>query len=73
MVAKMRQLRIKRGMSLSHTAKHMGITKNVYANIESGRRNPSWEVAQCLEQFLGIPVSKLLAREEEKHHDLMIK
>jgi putative transcriptional regulator len=43
-------------------ASAIGLSKKGYNHIETGRRNPSWAVAQRLEKFFGIPASELLAK-----------
>lgn len=56
--------RIEKSMTQADVANAIGITSKAYGHIENGRRNPSWEVAQRLERFFGIPASELLAEEE---------
>ncbi|MCL6559476.1 MAG: helix-turn-helix transcriptional regulator [Firmicutes bacterium] len=61
---KLYQLRIQKGYSHNDIAKAVGITRRMYSFIESGHRNPSWSVAQRLEQFFGIPAGELLAESD---------
>ncbi|NHM28893.1 helix-turn-helix transcriptional regulator [Desulfofundulus sp. TPOSR] len=42
-------------------ARYLGLAKSTYCEIEHGHHNPSWEVAQRLEKFFGIPAGELLA------------
>jgi len=57
--------RIKKGLKQVEVAKHVKLAKSTYCEIEHGNHNPSWSVAQRLEQFFGIPASELLAKSEE--------
>lgn len=62
--------RIKRGLTQEYVAFAVGLkSKQAYSRIELGQRNPSWEVAEQLERFFGIPASELLAEEEEETTD----
>ncbi|MBE3586635.1 helix-turn-helix transcriptional regulator [Desulfofundulus sp. TPOSR] len=54
------------GLSLRQLAQQLGISKSLVVSIENCRCNPSWEVAQRLEKFFGIPVGELLAVEPEQ-------
>ncbi|WP_027364305.1 helix-turn-helix domain-containing protein [Desulfotruncus alcoholivorax] len=65
-MVKLIYLRQTKGFTQEQLAKILKISPGHLSNIESGRRNPSWEVAQRLEQFFGIPASELLA--ESKQH-----
>lgn len=56
--------RTKRQLTQNQVAINLGITRSGYSLIENGHRNPSWAVAQRLEQFFGIPISNLLAEWE---------
>ncbi|MCS5697147.1 helix-turn-helix domain-containing protein [Desulfofundulus thermocisternus] len=49
------------GLSLRQLAQQLGISKSLVVSIENCRCNPSWEVAQRLERFFGIPAGELLA------------
>jgi len=54
-------------LTLKQAAEAIGLkTKSSYRNIETGFRNPSWEVAHRLEILFGIPASELLAESEEE-------
>lgn len=43
----------------------IGISRCFYTQIESGVRNPSWAVAQRIEQYFEQPVGKLLASKSD--------
>ncbi|WP_072870859.1 helix-turn-helix transcriptional regulator [Desulfofundulus thermosubterraneus] len=57
--------RKKLGLTQEQVSLVIGISKKTYSHIETGRRNPSWEVAQRLEKFFGIPASELLEITDE--------
>ncbi|WP_092485567.1 helix-turn-helix transcriptional regulator [Desulfoscipio geothermicus] len=59
---KLYELRNKKGYRQQDVALSIGISRRMYGFIESGNRNPSWEVAQRLEKFFGIPATELLAK-----------
>lgn len=57
--------RKKLGLTQEEIALKVGLkSKQAYSRIELGQRNPSWKVAQRMEQFFGIPASELLAQEK---------
>lgn len=53
--------REKLGLNQTELALKLDLTKQGYNLIENNQRDPSWKVAQRLEQFFGIPASELLA------------
>lgn len=53
-------------LSQKKIADKLGITQRAYSMIELNQINPSWEVAQRLENFFGIPASELLAEGEQE-------
>lgn len=53
-----------KGLSQYDVAKALDISVRMYQYLEAGQRNPSWKVAQRMEQFFGIPASELLAQEK---------
>lgn len=57
----LKKYRLYKGLSQSNVAKELKISVRMYQYLEAGQRNPSWEVAQRLEQFFGIPARELLA------------
>lgn len=56
----MRKERIANGWTQEYVAECVGITKSAVCDIESGRRNPSYEVLLKLEDLFG-----------KSHRDLM--
>nr|DAO19814.1 MAG TPA: Helix-turn-helix XRE-family like protein [Caudoviricetes sp.] len=57
---RMRKERIANGWTQEYVAECVGITKSAVCDIESGRRNPSYEVLLKLEDLFG-----------KSHRDLM--
>ena len=64
---KLYKLRKEKGFTQKNIAKSLGISRRMYGSIETGSRNPSWKVAQRLEQFFNIPASELLAEGKEEN------
>jgi len=58
---KIRAIRQSKGFTQNQLAKIIEISPEHLSSIESGRRDPSWEVARRLEKFFGIPAGELLA------------
>lgn len=64
---KLRTLRLQRKLTLKQAAEAAGLkSKSSYRNIETGFRDPSWEVAQRLESYFCTPASELLADRKEE-------
>ncbi len=63
--------RIEQGLKQVEVAKCVKLAKSTYCEIEHGHHNPSWAVAQRLEQFFGIPASELLVESEQQNSDLL--
>lgn len=61
------QERKQKNLTQVEVATIIGLSKQGYNHIERGRRNPSWEVAQRLEQFFGIPARELLKETDVKN------
>ncbi|OPX83411.1 MAG: helix-turn-helix protein [Pelotomaculum sp. PtaB.Bin104] len=66
----LKKYRTTKGLSQVAVAKELKITVRMYQYLESGRRNPSWEVAQRLERFFNVPASELLAEFKEPTNPL---
>lgn len=63
---KIKYLRQSKGFTQEQLSRALGISPEHLSSIETGRRNPSWAVAQRLEQFFGIPASELLAESDQQ-------
>lgn len=61
----LRKARTDRGLTAKQVAKAIGIEEEHMTRIERGVRNPSLDVALRLEEFYGIPISKLFKRDKE--------
>lgn len=59
------KLRKSRCLTQKEISKIIGISQQAYSMIELNQINPSWEVAQRLEKFFGIPAGELLAESGE--------
>lgn len=62
---KLKKIRMSIGITQAQLAKEIKVTPEHVCLIETGNRNPSWEVAQRLERFFNIPASELLAESED--------
>ncbi|MCL6559474.1 MAG: helix-turn-helix domain-containing protein [Firmicutes bacterium] len=69
-MVKLIELRQSKGYTQEQLAKLLKISPGHLSNIETGRRNPSWEVARRLERFFGIPASDLLAGSDAEEEQL---
>lgn len=47
----------------SFVAKQIGITKQAYSNIETGKRNPSYKIIVKLQKLFKNPIDYLLEQE----------
>jgi transcriptional regulator with XRE-family HTH domain len=54
---RLRELRIKRGLSQYAVAKRSGLTKQALSKLELGEREPNWETVQRLALALGVDCS----------------
>lgn len=61
--ARLRELRVERGMSLSELARQAGVGKGSLSEIESGRRNPTVETLYSICGPLGVPLTALLGED----------
>lgn len=57
-----RQLRVKKCLSLTEFARRAGISKSMISQIESGKTNPSVETVRQLAAALAVPVFTLFLR-----------
>jgi XRE family transcriptional regulator, regulator of sulfur utilization len=58
--ARVRELRLERGLSLSALAGAAGIGKGSLSELESGRRNPTLDTLYALAGPLGVPLAALV-------------
>ena len=52
-------------MSQQAIADKIGITRSMVCKIEKGRASPSWEIANKIEDLLGVPARILLKKDDE--------
>lgn len=53
--------RQKRNLSIKQVATELGLSRSGYLNIEAGRRKPSYDLSNRMEDYFGIPARELLA------------
>lgn len=61
---KLRSVRIKAGFTQIYVAGNLGIAKSTYSELENGKSNPSWALAQKLGEFFGMSAEELLTTDE---------
>lgn len=57
--ARIRELRIERGMLQKELAEAVGLTRPSITNIEAGRQNVSGPVARCIAAALDVSLEEL--------------
>lgn len=57
---RVRQLRLRRGLSLSELARRAGLGKGTLSELESGQRNPTLETLYALAAPLGVGLAALI-------------
>ena len=60
------EIREQAGLSQSALARAIGISQSAISQIESGERNPSYDMLRQLAQALGVSVPHLVGAEVEK-------
>lgn len=66
---RIRELRIKMGLSQEKFALQIGMDRTYYASVESGRRNISIINIEKIADGLGVSLSVLFAFDKENHND----
>lgn len=56
----MKQIRLDNGWTQQYVADYLGITKATYSNIETGKRNPSLNLALQIQKMFGTSIENLL-------------
>lgn len=56
----LKQIRLNNGWTQQYVADYLGITKATYSNIETGKRNPSLNLALRIQKMFGISIEFLL-------------
>lgn len=52
--------RKQKGMTQKDISNKIGITRAAYANIENGKRNPSYHMAKRISNELGVTIDELI-------------
>ena len=66
---RIRELRVKTGLSQEKFALQIGMDRTYYASVESGRRNISLINLEKIADGLGVPLSQLFAFNKENVND----
>lgn len=61
----MRQVRKSFGLTQQDVANIIGISRNHLGNIETGKHDPSWEIAVKLATLYKMSAEKILKRDDE--------
>lgn len=65
-----REIRIKREMTLEELARQVDLDVSYISLIERGQRNPTWGVVRRISKALGVPLPELARRAEELERQL---
>ena len=68
--ARIRNLRLERGMTQENVANGIGISRTCMANYETGKRHPDNLILKRLSQLLGVSVEYLLGTSKVRHYTL---
>lgn len=60
----LKELRTKKGLSLSDVARSMGISRQAYSYYENNQRDPDTAMVKALAEFFGVSTDYLLGRAE---------
>lgn len=61
---RLKELRIRNGISQQEAADYLGITRQAYSHYEVGRRKPDYETLLKLAEFYAVSVTDLLTNEK---------
>lgn len=56
----LKQIRLNNGWTQQYVANYLCITKAAYSNIETGKRNPSLDLALRIQKMFDTPIEYLL-------------
>lgn len=62
--------RLKRNLTIKQVAAELGLSRSGYLNIEAGRRTPSYNLSNKMEDYFGIPARELLTETEVQNERL---
>ena len=60
------QIRKERGIRQDEFAKLMGVSRQTISSLETGKYNPSLELAFAMSDFFGKPIEDIFIYEEEE-------
>ena len=63
-------LRKSKGLTQKEIAEHIGVSRQAYANYESGNREPDFKTLLKLAEYLDVSTDYLLGREDQRSVDL---
>ena len=64
MINRIRELRIKKGISMKEAARLLSMPYTTYVNYEKGTREPNSETLILLSEFFGVSVDYLIGNEQ---------
>lgn len=60
----LKELRKKKGLTLSEVAQAMGVSRQAYSYYENDKRDPDTAMVKALAEFYGVTTDYLLGRDE---------
>ena len=63
------QLRRKRGLKQEDFARAIRVSRQTVSSIETGKYNPSLELAFTISDFFGLPIEEIFIHERSKDHE----
>jgi transcriptional regulator with XRE-family HTH domain len=71
--ARLRQLRVRRGLTLTGVSESTGISKSTLSRLETGGRRPTLELLLALSHAYRVPLDELVAAPEEGDPRIRLK
>ena len=66
---KVEQLRKERGLNQEEFAKKIGVSRQTVSSIETGKYNPSLDLAFVISDFFGKRIEEIFIYEREDYHE----
>ena len=63
------QLRRERGLKQEDFARAIRVSRQTVSSIETGKYNPSLELAFTISDFFGLPIEEIFIHERSKDHE----
>lgn len=70
---RLKELRVKHGLTLDDIEKRTGINRGTYNNYENGNTQPKFKTWQKLADFWGVSTAYLLNLEDDTNAELAVK